>query len=328
MTPKKTKLKKHLSMMALAATVVAGVSAPAMAQDDITIAAVVFQQDQFFRTIQLGMNAAADAAGVELLEGNSNSEPQQEISLIDTYIARGVDAIVISPVSAVASIPALMRARDRGIHIVTYNSNVDDTSIPVSYLNSAQRDLGNSTGMMAAEFIASELGGEANVATLGFRALLPEISADRVDGFIETAEDGNTLNIVSQQDAWLAEDAIQVAGDIITANPDLNIIYAANEGGTVGAVQAVRNAGKAGEIFVFGVDGTEQLVGFILDDDNVLQAVTAQQPYVMGQMAVEAAIAAINEEMVEEAVIVPVLGLSRTDRQAVEEFQTYLQSLN
>ncbi|MFN3171731.1 MAG: substrate-binding domain-containing protein [Hyphomicrobiales bacterium] len=320
--------KQTLSSLALAATLAAGVAAPAMAQSDVTIAAVVFQQDQFFRTIQLGMNAAADNAGVELLEGNSNSQPEQEISLIDTYIARGVDAIVISPVSAVASIPALMRARDRGIHIVTYNSNVDDTSIPVSYLNSAQRDLGNSTGMMAAEFIANELGGEANVATLGFRALLPEISADRVDGFIEMAEDGNTINVVSQQDAWLAENAIQVAGDIITANPDLNIIYAANEGGTVGAVQAVRNAGKEGEIYVFGVDGTEQLVSFILDDDNVLQAVTAQQPYVMGQMAVEAAIAAINGEATEEAVIVPVLGLSRTDRPAVEEFQEYLQSLN
>jgi len=320
--------KQTLSSLALAATLATGVAAPAMAQSDVTIAAVVFQQDQFFRTIQLGMNAAADDAGVELLEGNSNSQPEQEISLIDTYIARGVDAIVISPVSAVASIPALMRARDRGIHIVTYNSNVDDTSIPVSYLNSAQRDLGNSTGMMAAEFIANELGGEANVATLGFRALLPEISADRVDGFIEMAEDGNTINVVSQQDAWLAENAIQVAGDIITANPDLNIIYAANEGGTVGAVQAVRNAGKEGEIYVFGVDGTEQLVSFILDDDNVLQAVTAQQPYVMGQMAVEAAIAAINGEATEEAVIVPVLGLSRTDRPAVEEFQEYLQSLN
>lgn len=320
-------LKKTLSGLALAATMAVGVTASATAQDDITIAAVVFQQDQFFRTIQLGMNAAADAAGIELLEGNSKSEPQQEISLIDTYIARGVDAIVISPVSAVASIPALMRARDRGIHIVTYNSNVDDASIPVSYLNSAQRDLGNSTGMLAADFIAKELGGKANVATLGFKALLPEISADRVDGFIEKAEVGNSLNIVSQQDAWLAEKAIQVAGDIITANPELNVIYAANEGGTVGAVQAVRNAGKAGEIFVFGVDGTEQLVGFLLDGDNVLQAVTAQQPYVMGQMAVEAAISAIKKEAVEAAVIVPVLGLSRTDRAAVEEFQEYLGSL-
>lgn len=315
-----------LSKLLIASTMAGMLSAPALSED-LTVASVVFQQDQFFRTIQMGMNAAAESAGATLLEGNSDSKPEKEISLIDTYIARGVDAIVISPVSKVASIPALKRAKEKGIHIVTYNSTIDDPSIPVSYLNSKQRDLGNTTGMMAAKFIADEMGGSVKVATLGFKALLPEISADRVDGFIEEAEKGGAVEIVSQQDAWLAEKAVQVAGDIITANPDINIIYAANEGGTVGAVQAVRNAGKQGEIFVFGVDGTEQLVGFLLDDDNVLQAVTAQQPYVMGEMAVNAAVAASKGETVDKTVIVPVLGLSRTDKPAVEEFQAYLRSL-
>lgn len=296
--------------------------------DDITVASVVFQQDQFFRTIQLGMNAAAEAEGATLLEGNSDSKPEKEISLIDTYIARGVDAIVISPVSKVASIPALKRAADNGIKIVTYNSTIDDASIPVSYLNSKQRDLGNSTGKMAATFIKARLGGKARVATLGFKALLPEISADRVDGFLEEAEKGGAIEVVSQQDAWLAEKAVQVAGDIITANPDVNIIYAANEGGTVGAVQAVRNAGRAGEIFVFGVDGTKQLVNFLLDGDNVLQATTAQQPYVMGQMAVQNAIAAAKGETVEKTVIVPVLGLNRANEAQAREFLDYLESLN
>ncbi len=315
-----------LTRLLIASSVAGLLTAPAMS-DDLTVASVVFQQDQFFRTIQMGMNAAADAAGATLLEGNSDSKPEKEISLIDTYIARGVDAIVISPVSKVASIPALKRAKDNGIFIVTYNSTIDDPSIPVSYLNSKQRDLGNTTGKLAAKFIADKMGGSVKVATLGFKALLPEISADRVDGFLEEAEKGGTVDVVSQQDAWLAEKAVQVAGDIITANPDVNIIYAANEGGTVGAVQAVRNAGKQGEIFVFGVDGTEQLVSFLLDDDNVLQAVTAQQPYVMGEMAVNAAVAAAKGETVDKTVIVPVLGLSRTDKPAVEEFQAYLRSL-
>lgn len=319
-------LSTKISKTAVAALVTISFATSVMAED-LTIASVVFQQDQFFRTIQNGMNAAADEAGVTLLEGNSDSKPEKEISLIDTYIARGVDAIVISPVSKVASIPALKRASEAGIKIVTYNSTIDDTSIPVSYLNSAQRDLGNSTGQLAANFIANELGGSAVIATLGFKALLPEISGDRVDGFLEEAEKGGTLDLVSQQDAWLAEKAIQVAGDIITANPGLNIIYAANEGGTVGAVQAIRNAGKVGEIFVFGIDGTEQLLGFLLDGDNVLQAVTAQQPYVMGEMAVQSAIAAAKGEAVEKTVIVPVLGLSRTDQPAAEAFLKYLKSL-
>ena len=194
-------------------------------------------------------------------------------------------------------------------------------------MNSAQRDLGNSTGQLVASFIKDQLGGKAKIATLGFKALLPEISADRVDGFLEEAKKGGTIDVVSQQDAWL-EGKSRKWPDIITANPDINIIYAANEGGTVGAVQAVRNAGKAGQIFVFGIDGTEQLTNFLLDDDNVLQAVTAQQPFVMGEMAVKAAIAAIKGDAVEKTVIVPVLGLSRTDQPAVKSFLDYLKSLN
>lgn len=310
----------------LAAAAIAGaVSLPAMAQD-VTIAAVVFQQDQFFRTIEFGMEVAAQAAGAELLQGNSDSRLDREISLIDTYIARGVDAIVISPISSTASIPALQRAYNEGITIITYNSAIDADFV-ASYLNSSQRDLGESTGAMASTFIADQFGGDVNVATLGFNALLPEISADRVDGFLDVAGESNTLNVVSQQDAWLAEDAVQVAGDIITANPDLNIIYAANEGGTVGAVQAVRNAGKQGEIFVFGIDGSDQLAGFLLDEDNVLQAVTAQQPYEMGREAVNSALAVINGEPVEATVIVPVLGLSRERADEVSAFREALGAL-
>lgn len=291
-----------------------------------TIAGVVFQQDQFFRTIQIGMEAAAKAAGAELLEANSESKAEKEASLIDTYIARKVDAIVISPISATASAPALKRAADAGIKIVTYNSAVNG-DFPVCYLNSSQRDLGNSTGVAAAAFIKSALGGKAKVATLGFKSLLPEISADRVDGFLEKAKAGGDIQVVSQQDAWLAEKAVAVAGDIITANPDVNIIYAANEGGTVGAVQAVRNAGKQGKIFVFGIDGTEQLANFILDPDNVLQAVTAQQPFVMGRMAVQAALDALDGKPVEKKVIVPVIALDRNHPEVVRQFLQDLKKM-
>lgn len=315
-------MTRTISIIALTAALAAG---PALAQERV-VAGIVFQQDQFFRTIQLGMEAAAEAAGATLLSGSSDSRPDKEISLIDTYIARGVDAIVISPISATASIPALERAHEAGVAIVTYNSNLD-ADFPVSYLNSNQRDLGLSTGAMAADYIAGEMGGSAVVGTLGFQALLPEISADRVDSFIEAISAENDISVVAQQDAWLAEEAVRVAGDMITANPEMNMIYAANEGGTVGAVQAVRNAGKQEEIKVFGVDGTLQLIDFLLDEDNVLQAVTAQQPFVMGSMAVEAALAAADGSEVTPVVIVPVLGLSRTDPDTVAEFRAQLEAI-
>lgn len=317
-------MKRRTALIGLAAALSLPLAGASLAQDKKTIAGIVFQQDQFFRTIQLGMEAAAKQAGAELLEANSKSKPEKEASLIDTYIARGVKAIVISPISFKASAPALKRAVDAGVKVVTYNSAVEG-DLAVAYLNSSQLELGKTTGKAAAEFIKDKLGGKAKIATLGFKALLPEVSGQRVGGFLDEAKAGGDVQVVSQQDAWLAEKAVAVASDVITANPDINIIYAANEGGTVGAVQAVRKAGKQGSIYVFGIDGSEQLAGYLLDDDNVLQAVTAQQPFTMGSEAVKAAVDAIDGKPVEKTVVVPVLGLNRSDPAAVKAFREELK---
>jgi ABC-type sugar transport system substrate-binding protein len=303
----------------LAAVALAGlVAGPAAADDPKVIAGIVFQQDQFFRAFQIGMETAAAKAGAELLQANSESKPDKEQSLINTYIARGVDAIIISPIGEQASAPVLGRAAEAGIKVVTYNSTIAG-DVPSAFLNSSQAQIGETTGAAAAKFIAENLGGKAKIGVLQFKSLLPEQSGARVNGFLSAVK-GDGIEVVADQDAWLAEKAVAVAGDIITANPDITILYAANEGGTVGAVQAVRNAGKEGQIFVFGTDGSEQLANFLLAEDNVLQAVTAQKPYDMGFQAVETAIAAIDGKPVEKLIIVPVQGLDRNDPDTVRAF--------
>src|SRR3954451_3314210 len=86
---------------------------------DTLIAGVVFQQDQFFNGIELGMKSAAGkAGGVELLLANTEGRPEKEAALIDTYVSRVVKAIVISPISPKGSIPALKRASDQGVKVI------------------------------------------------------------------------------------------------------------------------------------------------------------------------------------------------------------------
>ena len=58
----------------------------APAEKKLKIAGIVFQEDQFFRLIQFGMQDAADKAGVELLLANSANKPDKEIQLVNTYI--------------------------------------------------------------------------------------------------------------------------------------------------------------------------------------------------------------------------------------------------
>ncbi|MBN63246.1 MAG: hypothetical protein CME20_17975 [Gemmatimonadetes bacterium] len=290
------------------------------------IAGIVFQEDQFFRLIQFGMQDAADRAGVELLLANSANKPDKEIQLVNTYIARGVDAIVISPLSAKASATALERARSKGIAVVTYNTTVEG-DIPVSYVESDQADLGRQTGLVARRYIEEKLGGKAKIATLAFKSQLAEQSDARRNGFVDVVGQLPGVEFVAEQDAWLPEMAIKKAGDILTANPDVDIIWSANEGGTVGSVMAVKNAGKQGDVVVFGTDASEQLVEFALSDDGILQAITTQTPFELGVKSVELAVAALRGQQVEAKVVMDGVLIAREDPEGVRAFGQRMKEL-
>jgi ABC-type sugar transport system substrate-binding protein len=290
------------------------------------IAGIVFQEDQFFRQVLLGMRTAARRNNVELLEANSAGQPDKEVALVNTYIAANVDAIVVSPLSVRASMAALARAKEKGIAIVTYNTTVDG-DLPSCFVQSDQRDLGRVTGRAVREYIEKTLNGKARVAILAFQSQLPEMSSQRVEGFKEQLAGLPGVSIVAEQDAWLPEQAVRKAGDMITAHPNLDLIWSANEGGTVGSVMAVKNAGKAGRIVVFGTDTGEQIADFLLADDNILQSVAGQDPFRIGGLAVESALKIIRGEPVQNHIALPAVPLSRNDTTAILEFKAHLKAL-
>lgn len=314
------KLNRRIFLGASALAFSAVLASPTMAQDKPVIASIVFQGDQFMKSLQQGVREAAEARGAEVLELNIDGDQAREAQAIDTYISRGVDAIVIAPLSATNSAGALKRARDAGIKVIALNGGLEDKSIANSTFSTANFDLGAASGGAAAKFIQSELGGEAQVGILAFSSLLPEQSGARTGGFKKAAAEGNTITIVTEQDAWVPEKAVQVATDILTANPQINVLYAANEGGTVGAMQAVRNAGKAGKVFVFGIDGSEQLARGLMAGDNVLQATTAQSAKDMGAMGANAALDILDGGTAEMETSVPALLLSRSDPEGIAAF--------
>jgi sugar transport system substrate-binding protein len=317
----------RLFVIGAAAMLLLGGCAPKQPQDQKKrIAGIVFGEDQFFRLVLFGMRDAARTNGVELLEANSAQKPDREIQLVNTYIANNVDAIVISPLSTVSSVSALARARDKKITIVTFNTTIAE-DFPSSFIESDQVDLGASTGRAARAYIERHLGGKAQVAILAFMSQAKEVSAQRTGGFKSEITKLPGVTIVAEQDAWMPEQAVKKVGDILTANPGVNLIWAANEGGTEGAVMAVRNSGKAGRIVVFGTDTDEQLANFLLADDNILQAVTGQQPFEIGRLAVEAAVKTLKGEPVDKKRSLPGVLLTREKPAEVNAFKERLATL-
>jgi sugar transport system substrate-binding protein len=292
----------------------------------LTVAGIGFQNDQFFKLVELGMKTEARKAGVEFEPGNSAGSLDKEISLVDTYIAQKVDAIAVAPKSPQASLPALKRAADAGIKVVTFDSSVD-ANFPASDIKSDQVALGQATGAEAVRFIREKMGGKANVAIITYVSLLPEYASQRNKGFEDEIKKLPGVRIVATQDAWMAEKAVSVVEAILTAHPEVNLIWAANEGGTVGAVTAIRNAGKGGKVVVFGTDMSEQMADFLLADDNVLQAVTGQKPVDIGARAFDAAVKAVRGQPVEKQVRLPGMLFARRLPDEVRRYRDYLHGL-
>ena len=315
-----------LSVFMLLGLLVAGCARDTNTQSTPRVAGMVFQEDQFFRLVLFGMRDAARRSGIEFLEANSNSRPDREIQLVNTYIAQGVDAIVISPLSARASVSALRRAREAGIIVVTYNTTIEG-DVPSVFVESDQYQLGASTGRAARAYIEKRLNGKASVAIVTFISQAPEQGHQRTDGFKDQVQKLPGVRIVAEQDAWMAEQAVKKVGDMLTANPGIEIIWAANEGGTVGAVMAVKNSGHAGRVVVFGTDMSEQMANFLLSDDGVLQASTGQQPFQIGSMAVDAAVRVLRGDSVASTISLDGILLTRDDPDGVLAYKNHLSSL-
>jgi sugar transport system substrate-binding protein len=290
----------------------------------VKMAGVVFQEDQFFRLIQFGMQDAAKTENIELVTGNSDNKPDKEFELVQTYAGQGVKAILISPLSAKGSVAALKQAHDKGVIVVTNNTSLA-SDLADGDVECSNEDLGVQTGKAARKYIEEKLGGKANVAILAFKSQVAEQSDARTGGFKRQIANMPGVKIVAEQDAWLSDMAVTKVGDILTAHPEVNVIYGANEGGTAGSVLAVKSGHKEGQIAVFGTDVSEQLIGFLQSPDSVLQAITAQRPFEMGQKSLEIAVKAIKKEPYEKKVVLNGICLTRTDQDAIKAYQSQLK---
>ncbi len=298
------------------------------------VAGIVFQEDQFMKLLSLGYKAAADDYGAIVMLANTNNDQSKEVELINTYMTQNLDGIAISPLNQTASIEALKRANEMGIAVSIANTALDNSPFIAGGFTSDNYLLGEQTGKVCAEFIKTHYaeGEEVRVAVLNFKSQLPEMSALRTNGFLDQIKDIPGVILVADQVGYLQDKAVQTAGDIITAQASqggVDIIWAANDGGTIGSVMAVKNAGLSGKTFVFGTDAAEQQLAMLRNEDNVLQAVTGQDPYQIGYKTMEVLLKEILGQPSEyekgKTQIQAGILLSRTDLDGLNSFEESLK---
>jgi len=289
-----------LLAVAAAGLALAG-AASAQAQ---TIALVTInQQALFFNQINDGAREAADAAGAELVVFNANNDPAAQNNAMETYVSQGVDAIVIVAIDVNGIKPAVTTASEAGIPVIAIDARIPDGDND-QFIGVDNYGAGQTIGTYVAGYADGASGGEASVGIVG--ALNSYIQNLRRDGFVDALEStGLPVEIVDTVDGQNVQDiALTAAENLMTANPDMDYIYATGEPALLGAIAAVEAQGATDRVEVFGWDLTAQAVAAI--DEGWVPAVVQQDPYAEGKLAVENALAMIAGEPVPSEITVPV----------------------
>lgn len=280
------------------------------------IAGVMMAADiEWFRYIDAGMRAAAEEEGVSYVTGNAEMDVVQEGNLIDTYTAQQYDAIIVSALDSSASLPAINRAKESGVTIINYNTMPPGSEYFIGIDN---YQLGYQMGEYLADYIEREGVQDPKIALVTISMF--EVGIQRRDGFVDAISRIDGIEFVAEQDAAEPTAGADVVETILQANPDLDFIWAANEGGAIGAVVGVSSAGRD-EVLVFGTDMSLQAAQYLLDESSPLYAVSTQQPYQIGYQALKTAVSVLRGESVGAEVIVPLDLYSKDD---VERVQGYL----
>jgi ribose transport system substrate-binding protein len=214
--------------------------------------------NEFFKTMEDGARRDHDRrpGDYELLANGIKDEQDvgKQIDLVGQMVAQGMDALVLAPADSRALVAAAKRATDAGVVVVNIDNKLDpavlaDKQLKVPFVGPDNRK----GARLAGEHLARQLKpGDAVAVIEGLPTA--DNAIQRRLGF-EDAMKGAGLKIVaSQAGNWEMDRANQVAAALLTAHPELKAFLCANDSMAVGAVAALRAAGKAGQVQVVGFD--------------------------------------------------------------------------
>ena len=284
-----------------AAALLAGLAAGACnrGREDVTIALVTKAMDsEFWLMVAAGAKAgAAERPGVKLtiVAPDREINVDQQVSILEDQVRRGVKALVVSPAGSAQVMSALELASSRGIPVVLI-----DTDAPfakkVSYIGTDNRR----GGQLAAKCLVDRLAGKGEVALIS--GVPGNESQDaRAQGFIDAVALVPGMKLVAQQPANSERSlGLTVMENILTAHPDVKGVFATNDQMALGAMEALDARGLRGKVAIVGFDATKEAVQATVD--GKLAGSVAQNPRAMGQKGVEAALAALDGRPVEKRI--------------------------
>jgi fructose transport system substrate-binding protein len=259
------------------------------------------ETNPFFVKMREGAQAAARTHGVRLMTGAGKNDADNagQVTAMENMVAAGAKVILITVNDSKAIVPAIRRARAKGILVIALDSPTD----PVDATDALYATDNYRAGTLIGQYARAALGNRpARIATLDLFPGHP-VGAQRHNGFLKgfglaaPPASSNTLGrppeVVCMADSYGDQTRGQTGMEnCLQKNPDINVVYTINEPTAAGAYKALEAAGKAKGVVLVSVDGGCQGVRDVAAGEI---AATAQQyPIKMAELGVAAGAAFIK----------------------------------
>lgn len=198
--------------------------------------------------------------------------PEKQISDIEDMMAKGVDGLVILATSSAPLTPVAKQAHQRGIFIV----NVDRGFLePVAdiFLEGDNKAFGRT----AARYIATRLNGQGNIVIL--EGIASTVNTDRVQAAKEVFAEHPGINIVARAPGeWNRRKSLEAMEAILARHAKIDAVWAADDDMALGALQAIEEAGRQREMWIFGGGGMKDVVKRVMEKDPMFPANVTYSP--------------------------------------------------
>jgi rhamnose transport system substrate-binding protein len=238
----------------------------------------------YFNAVKKGAEEAAKELGVELIyDGPTGGDVTKQAEMLDTWIARKVDVIAVAPNDPHALAPTLRKAQQRGIKVITYDSDSDADSRSY-FVNQAT---GESIAQSLVDVLASEIGNQGEIAFV-----IGSMTADNQVTWVkhmnaQIASKYPGLKVIAtkptEEDQQLA---VQVAQDIVKANPNLKGIIATTSVALPGSALGLEQAGAAGKVALTGLSTPKSMKKFV--ENGTVKTFVLWSPVDLGYVTVHA----------------------------------------
>lgn len=265
------------------------------------------KSDDFYVTMSCGAKAEAQKLGVNLtVTGPADFSPSEQAPILNSVAASKPDALIVAPTDASALNPELQRIQSAGTKIVFVDTTSSSSSLGVSRISTDN----TGGGKLAADSLASEIGGKGTVAVINVNPGISTTDA-RIQGFANEmkAKYPNITVLPTQYDNDSAATAASQVTSDIAAHPNLAGVFATNVLSAQGAGTGIQHAGKSGKVKVATFDAEPQQMQMLAS--NTIQLAVAQDPYLEGQDGVQQALNAAEGKPVTATIGTSLQGITR-----------------